>query len=341
MGANFFDPRIGEVQCSGGCPQPQSVRRDSRHYTAIARGDSRRYTGCVQLYPMKFVPILQPRVWGGRNLAKLGKKLPSCAAVGESWELCDRGAAQSVIANGPLAGKTLGWVWKNSGLIPNPKSPFPLLIKWLDVAEPLSVQVHPDEKTASRLGGRSEPKTEAWYIIAVARDAKIWAGLKSGVTRKDLERAIASGMAEKFLRSFKPRTGEIIFIPAGCAHAARGVVALEAQQNSDTTYRLYDWGHGRKLQIENGIACVNLRLQPKRARSVVCQFFSMRAVSFGKSWMPPCQFSIVCIVKGAGEICWDGGRERFVAGDCWFVPSGVRFEVRARTTVVIVRLPKM
>ena len=291
---------------------------------------------------MKFVPILQPRVWGGCNLAKLGKKLPPRERIGESWEICDRAPsagsgqaeAQSVVANGPLAGKTIRRIWNS--LAPNPQSPFPLLIKWLDVVQPLSVQVHPDGRSAKRLGG--EPKTEAWYIVAAARNAKIWAGLRRGVTRQQLARAIIAGTAENLLCSFRPRVGEVVFMPAGCVHAARGVVALEVQQNSDTTFRLYDWGRGRQLQIEQGLACVNPRLQPKRGKSARCKFFSMRALTFTKTWKSPHGFSIVCIARGSGKILWHGGVERFGAGDTWLLPVAAQFETRNQTTAVVVQV---
>lgn len=281
---------------------------------------------------MKFTPIFQPRVWGGRNLASLGKKLPSRRPIGESWELCDRAETQTVVANGPLAGKTLGEIWKF--LLPDHPSAFPLLIKWLDVVEPLSLQVHPETRVARRVGG--EPKTEAWCIVAASHDAKIWAGLKRGVTRRQLARAIADGSAERLLRSFHPRVGEMIFLPAGCVHAARGVLALEVQQNSDTTFRLYDWGRDRQLQVQEGLQSVNPRLLPKRGKSVRCPFFSLRAVTFRRAWPSPRKASMVCIAGGAGKIRWHDGQQNYGAGDCWLLPVECRLEPQRTTAAIFV-----
>ena len=287
----------------------------------------------------------------------LGKKLPPRERIGESWELCDRPEAQSVIANGPLAGKTLGWLWEKHrreifGEIRSATRRFPLLIKWLDCVTPLSLQVHPDRKAARRWGG--EEKGEGWFVIAASRNAKILAGVRAGVTGESFHRALATDSVKGQMRSFVPRAGDAIYIPAGCLHAAQASVFLEIQQNSDTAFRVSDWDRGRPLQILEGLACANFRgRSPSVRRSrggqrgrllVACPHFMMRRVTFAEAWRPPENFCVVCIVKGGGWIRWCNGRERFRVGDCWLLPAwvdGCRFEPRKKTAAVVVRMPKV
>ncbi len=296
---------------------------------------------------MRFVPILQPRIWGGRNLAKLGKQLPPREIIGESWEVCDRPEAQSIVANGPLAGKSLDWLWRTCAEFRRQEAKFadhkrfPLLVKWLDCVEPLSVQVHPHATAARRHGG--EPKHEAWYVVASSHGAKVWAGLKLGVTKQLFSRALADGSTEKLLRSFTPRPGDLINLPAGCVHAARGILFCEIQQNSDTTYRLHDWGRGRELHIEQGLASMdfNGRHATRRGRRITCPYFQIHQAMFARAWKPPLEFSIVCVVAGRGTIHWRGGTEPYSKGNCWLIPAKLpacRFEPQGKTVAVVGRV---
>ena len=196
---------------------------------------------------LQFEPIYQERVWGGRYLENyLGRKLPGTAPIGESWELVDRPEAQSVISEGPWKGKTLRWIIEEkSAEIMGPSWPkdraFPILVKWLDCRDRLSVQVHPPAAIAAQLGGES--KTENWYFGKTDPGAAVYAGLKAGVTKESFENAISAGTVDQSLDRLPVQDGDSLLIHSGTMHAIdAGNVILEIQQNSDTTYRVYDWG---------------------------------------------------------------------------------------------------
>ncbi len=200
-------------------------------------------TGLTQ--PLVFTPLFMERVWGGRKLETLfGKKLPPNVPIGESWELVDRPEAQSVVASGPWQGRTLHELWQHHrlevfGAMPDAPR-FPLLLKILDAADVLSLQVHPPAAIAAELGG--EPKTEMWYIAHADPDALLYLGMKRGTSRAQFEQALKDGTAADQLHLVASRTGDAVFLPSGRVHAiGGGHVVLEVQQNSDTTYRVFDW----------------------------------------------------------------------------------------------------
>jgi mannose-6-phosphate isomerase len=196
---------------------------------------------------LRFEPLYQQRVWGGRALeAALGRDLPPDQPIGESWEIVDRPEAQSVIRSGSWKGQTLrSLIQQCAPDVMGPgwhvERPFPILIKWLDCRERLSLQVHPPAEVAGELKG--EPKTENWYIAHTEPEARLIVGLKKGVTRDQFERAIADNTLEKCVHSFRVAAGDSILVHSGQIHAIdAGNLILEIQQNSDTTYRVYDWG---------------------------------------------------------------------------------------------------
>ena len=220
------------------------------------------------LYPLTFQPIFKERVWGGRSLAQLyHKPLPPGPPIGESWEISDRPGDASVIANGPLAGKDLSWLMArhSAELLGRPASPnqrFPLLVKILDARDTLSLQVHPPAAKAAELGG--EPKTEIWYIAHAAPGAALYAGLKRGVTRADFERELQAGTVAECFHSITVHAGDAMFLPSGRVHAlGGGLVVFEIQQNSDTTYRVFDWnrlgldGKPRQLHVPQSLASID------------------------------------------------------------------------------------
>ena len=210
---------------------------------------------------LRFTPIYQERVWGGQGFSTyLGRTIPS-APIGESWEVCDRPEAPSVVAAGPEQGKSLreliaqktAWVM---GPKWNPSQPFPILVKWLDAVQRLSLQVHPPAAIAPQLGG--EPKTEAWYVAHAEPHAALISGLKKGVTREQFEKSLADNSAEQLVHRFSVRNGDSTFTPSGRIHAIdAGCLILEIQQNSDTTYRVYDWGRPRQLHIAESMQCID------------------------------------------------------------------------------------
>lgn len=196
---------------------------------------------------LRFQPLYQARVWGGRAIeTALGRKLPEGEPIGESWEIVDRAEAQSVALAGAHAGRSLRAILQeHAGLVMGPgwpaDRPFPLLVKWLDCRERLSLQVHPPAAVARELNG--EPKTENWYIAQTAPGAELIVGLKRGVTRERFERAIGEGTLESCVHHFRVAAGDSILVQSGQIHAIdAGNLILEIQQNSDTTYRVYDWG---------------------------------------------------------------------------------------------------
>ncbi|MEM8868741.1 MAG: type I phosphomannose isomerase catalytic subunit [Verrucomicrobiota bacterium] len=217
---------------------------------------------------LEFTPIYMERVWGGRGLeAKLGRHLPENKVIGESWEIVDRAEEQSVVASGPLAGQTLRELMQHQatallGPTAETGQAFPILVKWLDCQDRLSLQVHPPASIAPALGG--EPKTENWYIADCEPDASLIVGLKHGVTREQFEAALKSNDAESCVHRIPVKAGDSILVESGRMHAIdAGNLILEIQQNSDTTYRVYDWGRvgldgqPRQLHIEQSLQSID------------------------------------------------------------------------------------
>jgi mannose-6-phosphate isomerase len=230
------------------------------------------------LYLLTFHPIFKERIWGGREIEKLyGKKLPAGKLIGESWEISDRPGDESIIANGTFAGKSLRWLMENYGaeILGNAKAAsknrFPLLIKILDAREKLSLQVHPPASKAAELGG--EPKTEMWFIADAAPGAELFAGLKRSVTRAEFEKKISDGSVADCFHRVPVRAGDTMFLPSGRVHAiGDGLVIFEIQQNSDTTYRVFDWnrvgldGKPRELHVAQSLASIDFNdFEPKLA----------------------------------------------------------------------------
>jgi mannose-6-phosphate isomerase len=228
------------------------------------------------LYPFIFQPILKERIWGGHELERLyAKPLPPGKLIGESWEISDRPGDASVIANGPLAGKTLCWLMENHAaeILGGAKSAaegrFPLLCKILDAREKLSLQVHPPADKAKKLKG--EPKTEMWFIADAAPDTSLYVGLKRGVTRAEFEKKISDGSVADCFHRIPVHAGDAMFLPSGRVHAiGDGLVIFEIQQNSDTTYRVFDWnrvgldGKPRELHVAQSLASIDFNdFEPK------------------------------------------------------------------------------
>ena len=229
---------------------------------------------------LTFKPLYMERVWGGRGLeAKLGRRLPEDKIIGESWELVDREGEQSVVADGPHAGETIRALLESSAAeILGPgrdgAQPFPILIKWLDCQDRLSLQVPPPAGIAPSLGG--EPKTENWYIAECDEGASLIVGLKKGVTRERFTQALEENQAEACVHRFPVKAGDSILVESGRMHAIdAGNLILEIQQNSDTTYRVYDWGRvgldgaPRQLHIEESLKSIDFDdVEPKPLKIV-------------------------------------------------------------------------
>lgn len=224
----------------------------------------------IFLYPLQFEPIYQYRLWGGRRLAnRLSKPLPNDEPIGEAWLLSDRDDQPSEVANGPLTGYTIAKLLQEfptemMSKRAKPFSRFPLLLKFLDCKEVLSVQVHPSDDQKKYIPAGDTGKTEAWVVLETASDSRIYAGLKPGTNAKNLHEAITDHTVAEKLHCFIPKVGDGVFIHSGTVHTLGGVVVFEIQENSDVTYRLYDWdrtdaktGKPRSLQIDEAFACID------------------------------------------------------------------------------------
>jgi mannose-6-phosphate isomerase len=288
----------------------------------------------VPLYPFRFRLLVRRYLWGNRALATcLGKPLGPGNDYAESWEIADHGADQSVVDQGPLAGTTLGELVQQRGAEllgrHHPYSRFPLLVKFLDAAQALSVQVHPNDEQASRLDPPDFGKTETWYILSAEPGSRIYAGLRPGVNRQQLASAIRQGTCETLLHHFEPKAGDCLFIPAGTVHAlGAGLLVAEVQQSSDTTFRLYDWnrvgpdGKPRPLHVEQGLAVVDFErgpvdpVQPQAtdrpwvSRLVACEKFVMDRWDFDQPQTigGDDRFHIICVLEGG--VCMDGDPQK-------------------------------
>lgn len=269
--------------------------------------------------PLVFQPIFMERIWGGRRLETLfGKRLPPGVRIGESWEIVDRPEAQSVVHEGPLRGTTLHTLWTQHrqevfGQIED--SPrFPILIKLLDAEDKLSLQVHPPAEVAAKLGG--EPKTEFWYIASAEPAAELYVGMRRESSRAAFEEAIATGNAEEHVHRVPVKTGDGMFLPSGRVHAiGAGNVIVEVQQNSDTTYRVFDWnrtdesGTPRTLHVDESLRCIDFDdcepslVDPDREKLVAHSLFHIEkwTLDSPRQAVPAGDFAIVCCLTGRVE----------------------------------------
>lgn len=227
----------------------------------------------TNIYPLLFEPVLKDYIWGGRNLEGVfGRKLPPNTNIAESWEIAAHKDGQSTVANGALAGKTLAETHALLGLDligtrnqwAQDRDKFPLLIKLLDANRELSVQVHPDDTYALANEGNELGKSEMWYILDAAPDAAVIYGVTNGTTPENFAQAIADGNLEPRLHYLPVKAGDFVDVPAGTLHAILGgILVAEIQQNSNTTYRVYDWnrmgkdGKPRALHIEKSLDVIN------------------------------------------------------------------------------------
>ena len=277
------------------------------------------------------------RIWGGQRLhSEFGKKLPIGADIGESWEIVDREDAQSIVRHGVFRDHTLHELWTRDresifGHVPDcPSSPrdesasprrpdrtgvcrFPLLIKLLDAHEKLSLQVHPPEHVADSLGG--EPKTEFWYVAAAEPGARLFVGLQKPTSRKEFEEAIRIGKVADLVHTISAKPGDAILLPAGRFHAVGdGNLLVEVQQNSDTTYRVFDWnrvdessGRPRPLHVDQALQSIDFNdvtpglIQPDGELLVRHRFFEVQKWDLvaSREVAPPGQFAIVGCLTGA------------------------------------------
>ncbi len=314
---------------------------------------------------LRFQPLYQQRVWGGRALeAALGRTLPPGVPIGESWEVVDRPEAQSIVENGALTGQSLRSVLaKHSADVMGPDWPaekrFPILIKWLDCRERLSLQVHPPAAVAQELNG--EPKTENWYIAHSTPGAELLVGLKRGVTREMFERAIRSNTLESCVHQFNVAAGDSILVHSGQVHAIdAGNLILEIQQNSDTTFRVYDWGRvgldgqPRQMHIQQSLRSIDwtdfepapLRAAPTSGVIADCPEFRIRRVVLGAGERVHVRSSeqprLLSVVSGTVRVTDDGNggtrapfRPKIARGENALLPYAGSFTFTADATTIL------
>jgi mannose-6-phosphate isomerase len=303
----------------------------------------------MEFYPLKFKPIFKQRIWGGQKLREVfNKDIPPFEKIGESWELADLPDDKSIIANGELAGQTL-----NSAIQKFPKEitgdenfslPLPLLIKFLDAEDILSVQVHPDPETCKRMG-KGEPKTECWYIISAESDAAIYKGLKKGVTKQQFAEAIKNGNVDKMLQKVPVEAGQCHFLPAGTAHSiGAGLLIAEIQTPSDTTYRVFDFnrvddsGRPRPLHIEQALESIHFDMDSDKfpvttvGRLVDCEYFKIDKGHQAKNCevlLSSGKMRTIIILTGSGIILSsDATPVEFKAGDTLLIPATYEGAIR-------------
>ncbi|MHC5108309.1 MAG: type I phosphomannose isomerase catalytic subunit [Planctomycetota bacterium] len=311
----------------------------------------------MDVYPLIFKPIFKPKIWGGRRLSSaLGKDLPGDEPIGESWEMADLEDDQSVVRDGPAAGMTLGqlvseWGAELLGRAELFDGRFPLLIKFLDANDTLSVQVHPDQAMADRLGGRVRVKNEAWYVVDATDEGFIYRGVKQGVDALRLASAIADGTVESLMNRIPVRKGHCYYLPSGTLHAlGKGVLVAEVQTPSDITYRVFDFnrvekatGRPRELHVEQAMECISFDTGPIAGEErqhvasvwtsvtslVRCDSFvieRVRMVDGVEQAFSYNEMVIWMVLEGTGLISWQGGRQstRFRAGDTVLIPAGIQ-----------------
>ncbi len=307
------------------------------------------------LYPLAFAPIVKSLIWGGRRLGTvLGKPIGTDQRYAESWEISDHRDNVSLIENGPLAGTGLrdlvrqrGAELLGPGLVDSlpKKGQFPLLVKFLDANEVLSVQVHPDD-AKGRVLADDNGKTEAWVIVHAEPGSLIYAGLRQGVTRDDFARAMESGEVEPLLHRFEAKEGDCVMIPAGTMHAiGAGIVLAEIQQMSDATFRVFDWGRlgpdgqPRTLHPSQALACTDFEagpvdpVQPKlestdfgsRERLASCPYFAIERLKLRAPALigRDDRFTIVLGLGGSAEIVYQGTTTPLGFGRTILLPAAV------------------
>ena len=293
------------------------------------------------LYPLRFNPVYKDYLWGGNRIPKMFNRNVPDGIYAESWEISTHPDGSTLIANGPLAGRTL------SDLLPGQKTEwlgthvkgddFPLLIKLIDARDKLSVQVHPNDDNAAAVDG--DPKTEMWYFLEGDADAQIYCGLKPGIGKEEFKQALEDKTFADILQTIPAVNGDAVFVPGGRVHAiGSGCLILEIQQNSNTTYRLYDWdrtdaeGNSRELHIDKALQVIDWEnngdphCDVRGTTIESCEYFQLDRYELTEETAFPNlgkSFHALFISEGIGIIRWANGEDILSAGQSWLVPAGL------------------
>lgn len=326
----------------------------------------------IPLYPLQFQPVYKDYIWGGDKIASHYKRGLPPGIYAESWEIADRPEGMSKVINGPLAGRDLFTLMKLYGekltgcAAGRPCAEFPLLIKIIDAKEKLSVQVHPDADSARNTGG--DPKTEMWYVLAAEPGAEVFVGFKKGVTPASFKDALAKGRTGDLLQVVSVAKGDVVFIPGGRIHAiGQGCLMLEVMQNSNTTFRLFDWnrvgrdGQPRALQINKALKVIRWDdsdspkidpakhpMQPDREGNAAAEllrtpFFRFEKLVLAKSLACATDgktFHILFIEEGSVELASDSGKMRLESGMTVLVPAALsKYGLTGTAAILRISLP--
>lgn len=303
---------------------------------------------------LKTTPVLQDYLWGGNKLTRLFGRVASGACVAESWEVSVHPAGESVVNGKKLSdaiAETQNFVDRNN-------HPFPVLIKYIDAAQNLSVQVHPNDEFAQQYEN-DNGKTEMWYIISADPDAGIYCGLRQAVTPALFAEAAQNGTVEKFLNFIPVRAGDCFLIRAGTVHAiGAGCVICEIQQNSNVTYRVYDYnrrgadGKPRELHLEKALRVIDFekfvdrtgstpfeRVEGGRMRLLTrCRYFTCRELDLAGEFrnVNENSFTALNVISGSGTACGLS----FVAGDSFILPCGEQLVLEGEAKVILTGRPE-
>jgi len=297
-----------------------------------------------RLEPVRFERHPLEKVWGGRTLEQcLGIELPP-GKIGETWEVVDREGENSLVATGGLAGLSLRELMKRHGedllgkVPPAKEGRFPWLVKYIDAADNLSVQVHPDDASCTRIPG-AEAKTEAWVVLDAKPGSRLYAGLRPDVTAAEFERVADGPEVLETLLTWEVRAGDCLLVPGGTVHAiGAGITILEVQQNSDTTYRLWDWGRaGRETHVAQALRCIRFgdpergpirpRWFPEAEHAVAhlarCKHFGMNALRLERRtrFSTQSQCNLFAVTRGRGRLRWGTEERTLTRGDVWLIPA--------------------
>lgn len=324
----------------------------------------------MKLCPLKFRDIFKEKIWGGRQLESLlGKRLPAGQNIGESWEIADHAQDTSIVASGPYAGSSLhdlvvahGPDLLGSQVSPTPGGAFPLLLKFLDAQDWLSVQVHPDDAYALAHEQGEQGKTEAWYVLSAQRGAALVCGLSHETTAEALASAIENGQLQDHLRHVRVQAGDTLFMPAGRLHTlGPGIVTWEVQENSDVTYRLYDWGRvgatgkPRELHVQDALKVLDLTPTntPKipsisiegegfrRTFLVACRYFAAELLDVQKTFPDCCDgrtFQVLSVLEGSGVVGSEAGETDLCLGESVLLPASLGvYRIAARPALKLIK----
>jgi mannose-6-phosphate isomerase len=306
------------------------------------------------MYPLKFNSIYKEKIWGGRKLETFKADMPD-GNIGESWDITCHPEGISKVINGEYKGLGLDELIKLKGedllgikILPEW---FPLMIKLINPREKLSIQVHPTDEYAQKFEG-DNGKTEAWYVVDALKDAFVYIGTKDGCTSEDFKRAVETGQLENYMNKVNVKKGDAFFIKSGLVHAlGSGLVVLEIEQNSNTTYRIYDYNRGRELNLEKSMDVIDLNLKGKRSKGLKIENNSFSKIYYCLdehfSWelydiqSSLCEssdserFYIFTCVEGEGIIKYDNGFEKIRCGESLLIPACLgKYEVEGMLKIL-------